>query len=83
MAEPIRSRRAVERAILEHEMTLVDGAISLLATGGADRVTLTGLRFAERILPAAQRLARTQRVVVRPLWRPAGGGCDIALEPNV
>jgi hypothetical protein len=62
-------------------MLLIDGAILLLAGGGATRVTLTGLRFAERILPAAQRAARARGVVVRALWRPDGAGCDIALEP--
>lgn len=62
-------------------MSLVDSSIALLAAGGAVRVTLSGLRFAERILPKAQRSARERNVLVRPLWRKGGASCDIALEP--
>jgi hypothetical protein len=81
MAGTPRPRRADARATLEHEMSLIDSSIALLAAGGAVRVTLCGLRFAERILPKAQRSARERDVLVRPLWRKGGTTCDIALEP--
>lgn len=83
MAGPTRPRRANARATLLHEISLIDSSIALLAAGDAVRVTLTGLRFAERILPTAQRSARARDVVARPLWRTGGGSCDIALEPLV
>jgi hypothetical protein len=82
MPRTIRPGRTAARGTLEHEISLVNGSIALLASGGAVRVTLTGLRFGERILPTAQISARTLGVVVRPLWRPAGAGCDIAVEPR-
>jgi hypothetical protein len=66
---------------LEHELTLVQSSIALLAGGGAQRVTVSGLRFGERILPIAQSSARAFGVVVRPLWHALDGGCDIAVEP--
>jgi hypothetical protein len=83
MRGAIRYRRAAARATLEHELSLIDSSIALLAAGGAVRVTLTGLRFAERILPAAKRTARARDVNVRALWRSGGVGCDITLEPLV
>ncbi|HEY8771685.1 MAG TPA: hypothetical protein VIM66_00765 [Candidatus Limnocylindria bacterium] len=81
MSRTTRRSRADARATLEHELALVEGSIALLAAGGAARVTLTGLQFAERILPTAQRAARSRNVVVRPLWHSEAGSCDIAVEP--
>lgn len=81
--EKIRSRGAATRATLEHELSLIDSSLALLAAGDADRVTLTGLRFAERILPVARRSAMGNDVVVRPLWRHGATSCDIQLEPRV
>lgn len=78
-----RPGRSAARGTLEHEISLINGSIALLASGGAARVTLTGLRFGERILPTAQISARALGVVVRPLWRASGAGCDIAVEPRV
>ncbi len=83
MPRAIRLGRAAARGTLAHEISLINGSIALLASGGADRVTLTGLRFGERILPSAQVAARPLGVVVRPLWRASGAGCDIAVEPRV
>jgi hypothetical protein len=68
---------------LDHERCLINAAIALVASGGAIRVTMTGLRFGERILPTAEISARKQGVVIRPLWRPGGTICDIAVEPRV
>jgi len=75
-----RTGRAAARGTLEHEISLINGSIALLASGGAARVTLTGLRYGERILPTAQLSASELGVVVRPLWRSPDGGCDIAVE---
>ena len=65
----------------EHEFLLVRGAIDLVARGGARRVTLVAVRFAEAILPDAQALAREHGVIVRAMWRGDGTGSDIAVEP--
>jgi hypothetical protein len=82
MRGTIRHGSAAGRGTLEHESSLIDAAIALLVSGGADRVTLTGLRFGERILPSAVRSARLQGVVIRPLWRQGATTCDITVEPS-
>jgi hypothetical protein len=82
MAEAVAGTMlAGERRMAEHELHLVRGAIDLIASGGARRVTLVAMQVAEAILPAAQALAREQGVVVRAVWRQAGTRCDIAVEP--
>jgi hypothetical protein len=83
MRATIRRGSAAARGTLEHERCLINAAIALLASGGAIRVTITGLRFGERILPTAEISARKKGVVLRPLWRPGGTICDIAVEPRV
>jgi hypothetical protein len=81
MRGTIRHGSAAGRGTLEHERSLINAAIALLVSGGADRVTLTGLRFADRLLPTAVASARLQGVVIRPLWRPGATTCDITVEP--
>lgn len=75
---PTRAAHRSDR--LAHELTLVQSSITLLAGGGAQRVTVSGLRFGERILPIAQSSARAYGVVARPLWHALDDGCDIAVE---
>jgi hypothetical protein len=65
----------------DDNLLLLDGAIALIASGGARRVTLVAVQAAEALLPAAQALAREQGVIVRAIWRSGGAGCDIAVEP--
>lgn len=83
MRATIRRGRAAARDTLEHERCLIQAAIALLASGDAARVTMTGMRFGERILPTAEISARKKGVVIRPLWRPGGTRCDLAVEPRV
>lgn len=71
-------RRQRER---DHELDLVQGAIALVAAGGAERVALV-LRHGERILPAAQASGRDHHVEVR-VARREGGACDLVVEPMV
>jgi hypothetical protein len=65
----------------DHELDLVEGAIALVATGGAERVELI-LRQGERILPVAQASARERDVAIR-VARREGGACDLVVEPMV
>ena len=44
------------------------------------RVTLVGLRGAERLLPRAQALCAEAGLTARGIWRPDGLDCDIAVE---
>jgi hypothetical protein len=74
--------RAPERNdLLTHELSLVESSIALVVGGDARRVTVSGLRYAERILPIAQSSARVHGVVVRALWHALDDGCAIAVEP--
>ncbi len=63
----------------ERELRLVCSSVSLVAAGGARRVTHVGLGFAARILPDAQAFGRAEGVVVRA--RPASPRWDIVVEP--
>jgi hypothetical protein len=65
---------------LEHEMTLVREAISMVASGGSPRVVVGGLRFGEDLLAPARDLAAESGVRVVPLWMPDDAGADIAIE---
>lgn len=70
----------ISAADLSRDLELVRSAIELVAAGGAERVTLVGLRAAERVLPQAQHLSREAGLSARAIWPASGGGCDIAVE---
>jgi hypothetical protein len=65
---------------LELEMNLVRDAIAMVATGGAPRVVVGGLRFGEALLATARGLATEAGVRLVPLWMPDDAGADIAVE---
>ena len=65
---------------LARSLDLVRSAIDLIASGGADRVTLVGLRGAERVLPQAQALSEAAGLFARATWREDTEGCDIVVE---
>jgi hypothetical protein len=62
-----------------HETDLVEGAIALVATGGARRASFV-LLHGGAILPQARASAHQRGVHVRAAPR-ADGGCDIIVEP--
>ena len=70
---------SVERTI-DHELELVRGAIAMVASGGAPRVALGSLRFADQLLKPARRLALEADVRVVPLWTSADAGTGLAIE---
>jgi hypothetical protein len=65
---------------LEQDLDLVRAAISLIAAGGADRITLIGLKGAERVLPRAQALCLEAGLRARAERHPGDAGCDILVE---
>jgi hypothetical protein len=67
-------------ATLDHELALIDDAIRLVAGGGSRRVIVSGLRFAEQLLPHAEVSAATWGVTVRPLWTTDESGADVVVE---
>ena len=62
----------------EHQLDLVRSAITLLATGGARRVTLVNMALAEATLREASALARASGMLLRAA--PPGIGSDITVE---
>jgi hypothetical protein len=74
-----RSALGVSRT-LELELNLVRDAIAMVATGGAPRVTVGGLRFGEALLVPARKLASEAGVRLVPLWMPDDVGADITIE---
>jgi hypothetical protein len=72
---------AAQERTTEHELDLIRGAIALIVSGAASRVTLVATRLAERIVPEARILAAEHGIIVRAVWRPELDGCDIVVEP--
>jgi hypothetical protein len=65
---------------LEHEMRLITEAIALVASGGAPRAVVAGLRFGDELLHSARRVALEAGVRIVPLWRADEAGVDIAVD---
>ena len=64
----------------EHQRDLVEGAIAIVASGDARRVSLV-LSDGAAILAGAQASGRQWGVIVRASWRADGQGCDVVVEP--
>jgi hypothetical protein len=66
---------------LRQELDLVEGAIQLVASGGASRVRLGALTFGEPLLERARRTAGRAGVQVTPVWTASdGGGIGLIVE---
>src|SRR5262249_51089679 len=65
---------------LDREMRIIRDAVLLVATGGAPRVVLAGLRLSDQLLEPARRYAASRGVRALPLWRADEEGLDIAVE---
>jgi hypothetical protein len=68
---------------LEQEFGLIRDAITLVASGGAQRVTVASLRFGDELLDAARRMAAKAGVRIVPLWSADERGTDILVERDV
>jgi hypothetical protein len=74
-------RFAATEQVLDRELDLVSTAISMVATGGASRVQLAGLRFGGQLMDEARLLARSAGVRVAPLWSADDGdGVGLSVE---
>ena len=65
---------------VNHERRLLLGAIQLIASGGAPRVTLVGLQSAERLLAQAHSLEMNNGVRIRGDW--TDGACELTVEKD-
>ena len=73
-----RARRGVR--VLERESRIVREAIALVASGGARRVVIAGLRFGDEVADPARVAALESGLRVRSLARTTGVGIDLAIE---
>jgi hypothetical protein len=82
MPSPSFGAAATPEAYLddEHQLDLVRGAIALLATGGARRVTLVNTALAEETLREARAVARGSGMLLRVT--PNGVASDITVEAS-
>jgi hypothetical protein len=74
------STRGVAR-VLDRETRIVRDAIALVASGGAQRVVIAGLRFGGDVIDPARGAALEVGLRVRALARAADNGIDLAIEP--
>jgi len=66
--------------LLERESRLVREAIALVASGGARRVVIAGLRFADDVVDPARVGALESGIRVRSIDRASGSGVDLSIE---
>jgi hypothetical protein len=73
---------AVTQRRLASEMAEVEGAIALVASGTASRVTLSGLRFGEPVMASFELVAARAGVLLEPIPWPEDAGCDLIIRRN-
>ncbi len=74
-AAPNPATRALAR-----EVELIGSAIAMVASGGASRVSVAGLRFGDQLLRVARQMAREAGVRVEPQWTIDEEGVDLWFE---
>jgi hypothetical protein len=77
---PAYATKVPRARTLDHEFGLVREAIAMVASGGAPRIVLAGLRFSARLIQPARQVAAGTGVRIVPLWRADGVGLDIAVD---
>ena len=68
------------RTQIEHEFDLVRGAIAMVTSGEARRVSLV-VQNGSLLLPNAQAEGRRCGVIVRAAWHGGRAECDLIVEP--
>ncbi len=65
------------RRQIAFEMRNVTGAVALVASGGATRVTVAGLRFGEQVVAQLQAEAAAEGIRLEPVYWDDDAGCDV------
>jgi hypothetical protein len=65
---------------LAAEVQEVRSALAMVASGGASRVTLTGLRFGEELMARFTHHAEAEGIVLEPIYWPDDAGCDLIVR---
>jgi hypothetical protein len=68
------------RRRLTSEVAEVEGAIALVASGAASRITLSGLKFGEQVARRFRAEAGAKGIRVEPLPWPEDAGCDLIVR---
>jgi hypothetical protein len=65
---------------LASEVTEVESAMALVASGSASRITLTGLKFGEQVAARFRPEATARGMVLEPILWPEDVGCDLIVR---
>ena len=74
-ANPAETKRR-----LTSEISEVEGAIAMVASGSASRVTLTGMKFGEQLARRFLEEARSKGLLLEPIIWPEDAGCDLIVR---
>ena len=68
------------RRRLTSEVAEIEGAIEMVASGSASRVTLAGLKFGEQLAGRFRAEAQSKGVALDPIPFPEDAGCDLIVR---
>ena len=68
------------RRRLTSEVAEVEGAMEMVASGTASRVTLAGLKFGEQLAGRFRSEALSKGVALEPIPFPEDAGCDLIVR---
>jgi hypothetical protein len=68
------------RRRLTSEVTEVQSAIELVASGSATKMTLTGLKFGEQLARRFRAEAGSKGIALDPIPWPEDAGCDLIVR---
>ena len=68
------------RRRLTSEVTEVESAIELVASGSASKITLTGLKFGEQLARRFRAAAGSKGISLEPIPWPEDAGCDLIVR---
>lgn len=68
------------KATIDREAELLESAVRLVASGGARRSTVGGLRLSEAAIAIVRPMAVELGVELEPLWRTDEEGIDVLVR---
>jgi diphthamide synthase (EF-2-diphthine--ammonia ligase) len=71
------------KATIDREAELLASAVRLVASGGARRTTVGGLRLSEAAIAIVRPMAADLGVELEPLWRTDEQGLDVLVRRAV
>jgi hypothetical protein len=74
-ADPAETKRR-----LTSEISELEGAIAMVASGSASRITLSGLKFGEELSRRFQAEAHSKGLQLEPIIWPEDAGCDLIVR---